>query len=100
RCAARSAASRSNQTSLITVKGRKRKMKTQLKHRSQVRHDHFKLRGYLEYVLRDAVTGEVVGRGKKKNTVTASGRGWALERLVSASNAQILSAIAIGSSST
>ena len=76
------------------------KTRTQLKHRSQVRHDHFKLRGYLEYVLRDAVTGEVVGRGKKKNTVTASGRGWALERLTPSSNAQVLSAIAIGSTST
>jgi len=75
-------------------------MKTQLKHKSQIKHDSFKLRGYLEYVLRDSITGEVVRRGKKHNTVTASGRGWALERLISASNAQILSAIAIGSSST
>lgn len=76
------------------------KTRTQLKHRSSIRHDHFKLRGYLEYILRDAATGEVIRRGGKKNTVTASGRGWALERLISASNVQILSAIAIGSSST
>jgi hypothetical protein len=59
--------------------------------------DSLKLRGYLEYVLRDARTGNVVGKGKKKNTVTASGRGWALERLGAGSNALILTAIAIGS---
>jgi hypothetical protein len=75
-------------------------MKTQIKHRSQIKHDRFKLRGYLEYVLRDAVTGEVVKRGSKKNVVTAGGRGWALERLTPSSNAQVLSAIAIGSVST
>src|SRR4030095_1487342 len=68
------------------------------RHRTQV--DHFKLRGYLEYVVRDAKTGEVVQRGKKKNTVTAGGRGWALARIMSGSNAQILSSIAIGSVST
>jgi hypothetical protein len=62
--------------------------------------DHFKLRGHLEWVMRDARTGEIVGRGKKKNTVTAGGRGWALARIMSGSNAQILSAIAIGSVST
>lgn len=74
--------------------------KTQLKHRSSIKHDSFKLRGYLEYVLRDARTGEVVQRGKKQNTVTFGGRGWALERLMSSSNVQILSAIALGSTST
>ena len=75
-------------------------MKTQIKHKTQLKHDSFKLRGYLEYVLRDAVTGEIVRRGKKKNTVTATGRGWALLKLTSAADAQIMSAIAIGSSST
>ncbi len=65
-----------------------------------MKNQSFKLRGYLEYVLRDAVTGKVVQRGKKRNTVTASGRGWALARIMSGSNAQILSAIAIGSVST
>ena len=62
--------------------------------------ESFKLRGYLEYVLRDARTGEVVERGKKKNTVTAWGRGYALARLTPSSNASVLSAIAIGSVST
>ena len=59
--------------------------------------DHLKLRGYLEFVLRDARTGKIVKRGKKHNTVTCWGRGWALQRLTPASNAQVLSAIAIGS---
>jgi hypothetical protein len=63
-------------------------------------HDVIRLRGSLEYVLRNAVTGEVVGRGNKKNVVTAGGRGWALARLTAGSNAQIMSAIAIGSVST
>lgn len=62
--------------------------------------DQFKLRGYLEFVLRDARSGRIVSRGKKQNTVTAWGRGWALARLTPASDAQVLSAIAIGSSST
>jgi hypothetical protein len=55
----------------------------------------------LEYVLRDAATGEIVRKGKKKhNTVTAWGRGYALHRLAGAgSNASALSALAIGSSS-
>lgn len=61
--------------------------------------DVFKMRGYLEYVLRDARTGEVVKRGKSENTVTCWGRGWALERLTPSSNAQVLSSIAIGSNS-
>lgn len=59
--------------------------------------DHLKLRGYLEYVLRDARTGKIVKRGKKHNTVTATGRGWALNKLTPTSDAQILSSIAIGS---
>ncbi len=71
-----------------------------MKRQTAAKHDSFKLRGYLEYVLRDAVTGEVVRRGKKKNTVTAWGRGYALARLTPGSNASVLSAIAIGSVST
>lgn len=61
--------------------------------------DQLKLRGYLEFVLRDARTGRIVKRGKKENTVTASGRGWALNKLTPTSDAQVLSAIAIGSNS-
>jgi hypothetical protein len=76
------------------------KTKTQLKHKSAALHDPFKLRGYLEYVLRDAKTGEIVQKGGKYNTVTFGGRGWALNKLISNADAQILSAIAIGSSST
>lgn len=63
--------------------------------------DPLKLRGYLEYVLRDARTGEIVSRGKKKNTVSCTGRGWALAKLTGgSSNAGVLTTLAIGSSST
>ena len=79
------------------------KTKRPLKQTSQL-NDGLQLRGYLEYVLRDArpgpTYGQVVKRGRKENTVQFGGRGWALARLCSASNAQILSAIAIGSVST
>lgn len=56
-----------------------------------------KFRGYLEYVLKDARTGKVLKRGKTHNTVTAGGRGWAMARLTPASDAQVMSSIAIGS---
>jgi hypothetical protein len=59
--------------------------------------DQLKLRGYLEYVLKDARTGKVVKRGKKHNTVTCWGRGWTLNKLTPTSDAQVLSSIAIGS---
>jgi hypothetical protein len=62
--------------------------------------DHIKFRGYLEFVLKDARTGKVVKKGKTHNTVTAWGRGWAMARLTPGSNAQVLSAIAIGSISS
>ncbi|MDM7911997.1 MAG: hypothetical protein QUS09_02775 [Methanotrichaceae archaeon] len=62
--------------------------------------DHIKFRGYLEFVLKDARTGKVVKRGKTHNTVTAGGRGWAMAKLTPASDAQVLSAIAIGSISS
>jgi hypothetical protein len=62
--------------------------------------DSLKMRGYLEYCLRDARTGEVVQRGKGHNTVTCGGRGWALARLTPGSNASILAGLAIGSISS
>jgi len=63
-------------------------------------YDTFKLRGQLEYVLRDSRTGVIVERGKHHNVVTATGRGFALGRLVSASNTSLLTAIAVGSTTT
>jgi hypothetical protein len=75
-------------------------MKTRAKKANKALNDTFQLRGYLEYILRDAVTGEIIKRGKKENTVTAWGRGYALARMTPGSNASIISAIAIGSSST
>lgn len=68
-------------------------------HRARPATDALKMRGYLEFCLRDARTGAVVRRGKQHNTVTCWGRGWALERLTPSSNAQVLSSIAIGSNS-
>jgi hypothetical protein len=64
------------------------------------KNDSLKLRGYLEFVVRDARTGEIVRKGKTRNTVSCWGRGWALERLTPGSNAQVMSAIAIGSISS
>jgi hypothetical protein len=66
-------------------------------------HDAFRMRGFLEYALRDAQTGDIVQRGKAENTVTAWGRGIAMGRMIqgyAASNASGLSAIAFGSVST
>jgi len=62
--------------------------------------DQIKFRGYLEFVLKDARTGKVIRRGKTRNTVTCWGRGWAMAKLTPASDAQVLSAIAIGSISS
>jgi hypothetical protein len=61
--------------------------------------DTFKLRGHLEYILRNAQTGEIVQRGKGHNTVTASGRGWALAKLNYSTNQTYLQAVAFGSNS-
>ncbi len=66
---------------------------------SRIATDSLKLRGYLEFVLRDARTGDIVRRGKGKNTVSCGGRGWALAKLTPGSNANLLSYIAIGSNS-
>ena len=64
-------------------------------------HDLLKLRGAIEFELRNAVTGEIVQRGKGKNTVTCTGRGWALAKLTGgSSNAGVLTTLAIGSVST
>lgn len=60
----------------------------------------FKMRGYLEFVLRDAVTGDIVKKGKKRNTVSCGGRGWALAKLTGgSSNTNVITALAIGSDS-
>jgi|WetSurMetagenome_2_1015567.scaffolds.fasta_scaffold02468_3 hypothetical protein len=62
-----------------------------------MKKDKLKLRGYLEYCLRDAATGKVIKKGKTHNTVTCWGRGWALAKLTPASDSQVMSSIAIGS---
>jgi hypothetical protein len=69
------------------------------RHRSNL-HDSFKLRGELEFVLRNAQTGEIVQRGKKANTVSCSGRGWALQKIQNSADTTYLRLIAIGSNSS
>jgi hypothetical protein len=52
-----------------------------------LRERPLRLRGFLEYELRDARTNEVVRRGKSKNVVTAIGRGGALKSVFVATQA-------------
>jgi hypothetical protein len=47
-----------------------------------LRERPLRLRGFLEYELRNARTNEVVRRGKTKNVVTAIGRGYALKQII------------------
>lgn len=80
------------------------KTKTQLKHLEQgepLYDDALKLRGYLEYCLRDARSGRIVRRGKGKNVVVFFGRSYALKQLVSGNvqSAQVLQWLALGTSS-
>ena len=62
--------------------------------------DDLRMRGHLEYILRDARTGRIVRRGEKDNVVTFAGRGWALAQLNSVSSvaANLMLALAVGSS--
>jgi len=58
----------------------------------------------MEYCLRDARTGRVVKKGKKKcNTVSAGGRGWVIARMLSDTDSTVndlrFAAIAVGGSS-
>jgi hypothetical protein len=76
-------------------------MRVKAKSNRRQRYETIKLRGFLEYQLRDAVTGEIVRRGKKHNTVTYSGRNWAMTRILNTTVAgNMLSALAFGSVST
>ena len=52
------------------------------KRKSKQHFNVIKLRGYLEYQLRDSVTGEIVRSGRKGNTVTFSGRNWSMQRIL------------------
>lgn len=71
--------------------------RTATKTRGATFSDCIHLRGALEFELRDARTGEVIRRGKTKNVVTFGGRGWVIDRIVS-SDAQVISALALGTS--
>lgn len=73
-----------------------------IKHNTQLKEEPLRLRGYLEYVLRDARTGDVLRRGRSKNVVTAIGRAWALKQIIAAPGAatQILSWMMLGTDSS
>lgn len=55
-----------------------------------------RLRGALEYCLRDARTGRIVRRGKKHNVITAVGRSYALKQIIAAPVTNILGWMALG----
>lgn len=57
--------------------------------------DAIRLRGCLEFELKDSRTGEVIRKGKAKNVVTYDGRSWVIDRIVS-TDAQVISALAMG----
>lgn len=57
--------------------------------------DAIKLRGYLEYQLRDALTGEIVQQGYNDNIVVTKGRVWMLARLMS-DNANVIDRMYLG----
>lgn len=61
--------------------------------------DVIKLRGALEFQLRNAETGEIVQQGKGENTVVTVGRAWMLNRLGS-NNAQVIDRIYLGTDTT
>jgi len=61
--------------------------------------DEIRLRGSLEYVLRNANTGEVVQSGKTDNAVVFRGRSWVLQRIGTNTDSAYIQAIAFGSSS-
>jgi hypothetical protein len=72
-------------------------MKRQLKQTDQLQEEPLKLRGYLEYCLRDARTGRIVQRGKKHNVITAIGRSYALKQIIATPAAtNILGWLALG----
>ena len=60
------------------------------------------LRGCLEWELRNAYTGEVLRKGKGKNTITYAGRSWALRKIAqdSMASGDIVSSLALGTVST
>lgn len=80
------------------------KTKIQLKRLEQnepLQDNVLRLRGFLEYCLRDARSGRIVRRGKGENVVVFTGRNFALKQLVSGQvqSAQVLQWLALGTSS-
>lgn len=61
--------------------------------------DVIKLRGSLEYALKDAATGEVVQGGSKNNQVVTVGRAWMLDRLHT-NDSQTIDRIYLGTHTT
>jgi hypothetical protein len=61
--------------------------------------DIITLRGSLEYVLRNALTGEIVQQGKSHNLVVSAGRQWMLNRLGS-TDSNVIDRIKLGTGTT
>jgi len=61
--------------------------------------DVIKMRGALEFTLRNAATGEIVESGKQENTVVTVGRAWMLDRLGS-NDSQVIDRIYLGTDNT
>jgi hypothetical protein len=57
------------------------------------------MRGAIEYALRNAATGEIIQRGRSKNTVVTVGRAWILNRIGS-NDANVIDRIKLGTSTT
>ncbi len=61
--------------------------------------DVIKFRGALEFALANALTGEIIRRGKSENTVVTVGRAWMLNRLHT-NNTQLIDRIYLGTDTT
>lgn len=62
--------------------------------------DVIKLRGQLEYELRDARSGEIIQKGKSPNVVTFWGRSYVIDRIVSNVETDLIKRIALGTDAT
>ena len=58
-----------------------------------------KLRGSIEFALRDAQSGDVIHQGRMENTVVTVGRAWMLDRLHT-SDAQLIDRLYLGTDAT
>lgn len=72
-------------------------MRTSKRKQNQEMGDVIKLRGAIEWALRDAATGEIIQTGYNENVVVTAGRVWMLARIGSSST-DTISRIYLGNS--